>query len=103
MHAVCVPGNLRGQKVSDPLDLELQMAVSHRVRGCWKLNWGPQEVPSTKPSLHHHHHLKILLNYFYFTYGWFCLHMFVCCVCDRSLQRPEEGSDHLDQLVPMVR
>lgn len=42
--------------------------------------------------------------YLYFMYGWFCLHMFVCCMHDRSLQRPEEGvSYHLDQLVPTVR
>ena len=39
---MCIPGAPRGQKtVSNPLELELQMIVSHY--GCWELIQGPLE------------------------------------------------------------
>lgn len=40
VHITCVPCAHGGQKVSDTLELELQMVVSH-AWGCWQPNVGP--------------------------------------------------------------
>ena len=42
VYTMCVPVVCEGQKrASDPLELQLQMAVSHLLCGCWKQNLDP--------------------------------------------------------------
>lgn len=58
LYATGVPGACSGQKkASDPLELELAMAVSHSVSqcGCWELSPGPLQeqlaLLTAEPSL----------------------------------------------------
>lgn len=37
---MCIPGACRGQKESDPLEMELLIVINEMPHGCWEQNLG---------------------------------------------------------------
>ena len=72
-----MPGVHRGQKsASNPLELDLQMVVSHRV-GCWKSEPNPLEKQPVLLTAESH----IIFNYEFSS----------SCLCSKNEARSKEG------------